>query len=298
MLEHWWEGGNVVQVTPGSSFQQGSFWQVALFDTLDSTNTRIKEAIAQDRPEGTCVVARQQTGGYGRQGRAWTSPEGGLYFSFILDPLHAHPSMSRTMADLPSLSLVMSLGVQTALARLVDGDIVKIKWPNDIVVVTSGMPAGSFAKLCGISLEAVQGKLCCGVGVNAFRPIGADQASPSHAAGHPYALAYLEDIASNDFDRADRDGALRDLLAIVLASVEWAYSQWLETGIEPLVLRYNGLLFNIGQQVMLDTIDGKLLYEGEVLGVNDTGQLLLKTAAGETVPVASGEVHTRTPSAH
>lgn len=242
------------------------------------------------------MVARRQTGAYGRQGRAWSSPEGGLYFSFILDPLHAHPHEVQRISQLPSLSLVMSLGVRFALSSMASDDSIKIKWPNDIVVVRPDMPLGHYAKICGISLEAVQGKLCCGVGINVFRPDGPLEGSPDQAPARAYDLAYLEDLVPSLADASNRQLVLDDLLARLLDSIERAYAQWLEMGIEAFIRRYDDALFNLGQYVMLDTIDGKLLHEGKVLGVSEAGELLLETADGETIRVASGEVHTRAPS--
>lgn len=44
----------------------------------------MKRALEAGEPEGLALRARRQTGGYGRQGRAWASPEGGLYLSLLL----------------------------------------------------------------------------------------------------------------------------------------------------------------------------------------------------------------------
>lgn len=269
------------------------FWQVSFFDEVDSTNTRIKEAIVQGYPEGTCFVARKQTAAYGRQGRSWSSPEGGLYFSFILDPLHAHSNTAITQKELPSLSLVLSLGIQTALSAYVDSDAIKIKWPNDVLVVSEQ----GYAKLCGISLEMLQGKLCCGVGINVFR-----SSSSALKEGQPdtpvrYEQAYLAELLSASQQRATSEHAFEEtielLLPALLSSIEAVYTQWLEQGIEPLILLYDELLYNRGEHVFLETIDGKPVCEGEVVGVAATGELLLRNKEGVLVSANSGEVHTR-----
>ena len=44
----------------------------------DSHFEYAKRALEAGEPEGLAVSARRQTGGYGRQGRTWASPEGGL----------------------------------------------------------------------------------------------------------------------------------------------------------------------------------------------------------------------------
>ena len=254
------------------------FWDVRAFDEVDSTNTRIKEAIAQGEPEGTCFVARRQTAAYGRQGRTWSSPEGGLYFSFILDPLRTHANAGKTLADLPALSLLLSLAVQSAIAAFTGSDAIKIKWPNDILVVQ----AGAVGKLCGISLEAINKKLCCGIGINISRP-EASQTSVAPAENTP---AYLADMAADSVD-------LDQLLSRLLVQIEGLYHVWLEQGIAQIIPEYNAQLFNLGQAVTLEAIDGTTLYTGKVIGASETGELILEQQDGTRIAANSGEVHTR-----
>lgn len=248
------------------------FWSVQTFDEVDSTNTRIKEAIVQGQPEGTCFVARRQTAAYGRQGRAWSSPEGGLYFSFILDPIGAHASAGKTLADLPALSLLLSLAVQSALTAYTSCNKIKIKWPNDILVIESGQ----VAKLCGISLEAAHGKLCCGIGINITR-----SETPTENAS-----VYLADLVSGSID-------LNELLAQLLAQIAACYQAWLETGITPVIPEYESHLYNKGEHVTLDSLTGETFYAGKVVGVSPAGELILETETGERIQANSGEVHTR-----
>ena len=61
--------------------------RIHYFPTIDSTNTYAKGLAAQGAPEGTVVLADQQTGGRGRLGRSFASPAGmGIYLSVILRP--------------------------------------------------------------------------------------------------------------------------------------------------------------------------------------------------------------------
>ncbi|MFR3090364.1 MAG: biotin--[acetyl-CoA-carboxylase] ligase [Eggerthella lenta] len=81
-------------------------------------------------PEGLVVRALRQVSGYGRQGRSWTSPEGGLYCSLLLRPQVAP-------RELPTLSLVVGMAVRRALVALAGAraeEAVRIKWPNDLVL--------------------------------------------------------------------------------------------------------------------------------------------------------------------
>ena len=106
-------------------------FRIESLEAVGSTNDVVKRALEAGEPEGLVVRARRQTGGYGRQGRSWASPEGGMYLSLLLRP-NVPP------AQLPTLSLVAGLAVRRAIASLVtseEGRRVKVKWPNDVVYV-------------------------------------------------------------------------------------------------------------------------------------------------------------------
>ena len=60
---------------------------VRAFETLDSTNNELKKLAAAGAPEGTVVIANEQTAGRGRLGRSFASaPGAGIYMSLLLRP--------------------------------------------------------------------------------------------------------------------------------------------------------------------------------------------------------------------
>lgn len=116
-------------------------FRVESLEAVGSTNDEVKRALEAGEPEGLAVRARRQTGGYGRQGRAWASPEGGMYLSLLLRP-------DVLPAQLPTLSLVTGLAVRRALASLVTLDEarrIKVKWPNDVIYASDPGLAGAGA---------------------------------------------------------------------------------------------------------------------------------------------------------
>ena len=55
------------------------------YDSIDSTNDEAKRLIKQGRIVGeTCLIAKEQTGGRGRQGKSFFSPDSGLYMTVVL----------------------------------------------------------------------------------------------------------------------------------------------------------------------------------------------------------------------
>ena len=96
------------------------------YESVGSTNDVAKK-LPQDTPEGTIVVADEQTAGRGRLGRRWQSARGeSLTFSIILRPeiLQKHLGM---------MSLYASLAVAETIKE-VTGIRPECKWPNDVLI--------------------------------------------------------------------------------------------------------------------------------------------------------------------
>jgi len=94
------------------------------YETCSSTNDVAKALAQQGAPEGTVVIADEQTEGKGTKGRAWFSLRSrGLYASVILRP----PS-----GDVSLLPLVTGVAVAEAVRSSV-GLEAGLKWPNDVV---------------------------------------------------------------------------------------------------------------------------------------------------------------------
>ena len=139
------------------------------YDQVESTNDVVKRALEAGEPEGLAVRAWRQTAGYGRQGRVWESPEGGLYLSVLLRPDVAP-------AWLPTLSLVAGLAARDALAGVVpdaDSAAIQLKWPNDVVcsVCASATDESSGESIFPVSLglKQVLGCGCSAEGVSTKR---------------------------------------------------------------------------------------------------------------------------------
>lgn len=251
-------------------------FRLRVLDEVTSTNDEVKRALEAGEPEGLAVSARRQTGGYGRQGRTWASPEGGLYLSLLLRP-------SVDAALLPTLSLVTALAVRRAVAGLLPAEAaesVQVKWPNDLVVPAAGrLPDPAFRKLCGISLEAHAGGVCVGIGVNVEPPDAADAA----AVGGKNVPVYLPELGF--------EGNVDDVAAAVLRAFAPLYRAWLAEGFAPLAGEYAAHASLTGRSVRMVNRAGEPVAEGTVASVDAFGRLVLRASDGSCVPVASGEAH-------
>src|SRR5687768_11257196 len=110
------------------------------FDSLDSTNEEAKRLAKGGGCHGAVIWAKKQSDGRGRMGRNWVSSEGNLFVSILLQP-------QKQQQELAQLSFVAAVAAIEALeALLTDGDKLRCKWPNDILLADK--------KLGGILLES------------------------------------------------------------------------------------------------------------------------------------------------
>lgn len=230
-----------------------------------STNDDAAELARHGAPEGTCVVAEEQTGGRGRLDRTWHSPVGaGLWASVVIRAGDVPRERWAMLSIAAGLAAVDALGEACAVRA-------ELKWPNDIVVVAAACGGdGGLRKLGGILSEVIDADaVVIGLGVNV--------SLLSAELPHPAASSVLLQGG-----RADRPALLVALLTALADRVE----QW-RSGDPALLDDYRGLCATIGRYVTVDLPSGTLT--GIVSGVDDAGHLLVSD--GESVStVTSGDV--------
>ena len=247
-----------------------SFWDLHAHACVRSTNELVKDALRRGVSEGYCATALKQEGGYGRQGRVWASPLGGVYTSFALRPQVA-PYV------LPTLSLVASLAVADALEQVRPCCNPLIKWPNDVLC-----PLG---KLAGISLEALAGGVCVGVGINVYEPFAKREVEGK------YSLAYLQDGVVEASLSAEQRAVMTKLVESMLEAMERRYGRWIQEGFAAFVDEYSQRFAYRNKRASLALINGDETIEGIIRGVDGLGRLLVENDVGVVVPMSSGEVH-------
>ena len=114
--------------------------QVFFFPSLDSTNRKAYDLALEGAPEGTIILAEEQSAGRGRLGRSWSSlAYHGLWLSALLRPANMTPGK---MAPFTAAAAA----IMAAVLRKVSGLPVSVKWPNDLLI--------NDRKLGGILAEA------------------------------------------------------------------------------------------------------------------------------------------------
>ena len=116
------------------------------FDRVASTNDVVRAWLADGAPEVCLAVADEQTAGRGRDGRTWLAPPGaGLLLSIGFRPTWLAPERAWRLAAIVSLAMA---DAAEEVGGLPDRSI-RLKWPNDLVVETTGVAGARLANASG-----------------------------------------------------------------------------------------------------------------------------------------------------
>jgi BirA family biotin operon repressor/biotin-[acetyl-CoA-carboxylase] ligase len=133
------------------------FMFVEYYESLPSTNDRVRELMLQTPPKlPALVVAKQQTAGRGRPGKSWWSGKGALLMSIGLDL----QSVGLNRHELVNLSPVVgNVLVEILQRRFLFGTRVSVRLPNDIYA--------DGKKIAGILIESPSPQFAViGIGMN------------------------------------------------------------------------------------------------------------------------------------
>ncbi|MBO9598710.1 MAG: biotin--[acetyl-CoA-carboxylase] ligase [Cohnella sp.] len=237
-----------------------------LFDVVGSTQDELRSLAEQGAPEGTVVIAEQQTNGRGRMGRAWVSPAGkGVWMSLLLRP-------SVPLPLTPQLTLLAAVALSRAITRLVPLTI-GIKWPNDLLV--------DGRKISGILLESAAEDerlryVVVGLGIS----VNLDE--------EDYPEELLERAISLKM-AAGRPVSRSELIAEVLEQFERLYALYLEQGFAPIRALWEAHAVTLNRTVTLTTPQGAI--EGVPRELDDMGGLRVELPDGSFRTIYSAEVN-------
>lgn len=245
--------------------------RVVVLDVTGSTNSDAMALGRDGEPEGTVVIAEEQTAGRGRLGRTWESRRGlNLYASILL-----RPPIEPWKA--PQLSLVA--GVAVAEAVRAEGVDARIKWPNDVVTLKGG-EGGGLRKLAGIltEIEAEADRasfVVVGIGVNL-------NAEASHFP------AELADKATSLRIEGGRTVDRAAFTARLLDRFDDVEGAWRRGGFAAVAERWRALSVLQGRTVAVDAPGES--FRGACCGIDDDGALLVDTGSGAPRRVLAGDV--------
>jgi len=239
------------------------------FDVLgevDSTNDECARQLATGRTTPFAVFAQKQTLGRGRFGRVWHSESNGnLYSSFAFRPRIAPGRMQ-------TFTLWMGVTICELVAKFVPV-VPGVKWPNDIVF--DGKKAGGMLTEARVDADQTR-DLVFGLGLNVN---SGSSAWPSDLSRRAVSLS---ELAGAQID-------LNRLTAALIGRVLLAYERFTEAEhLDTFATLWNKYDVLRGKEVIL--AEGGQKRRGRVLGVDDSGSLLLRDDKGRTQGFRAGEV--------
>ncbi len=239
---------------------------VDVVDEIDSTNDEVSRRLAAGTPAPFAVIARRQTKGRGRFGRAWHSEaNGNLYISFGFRPF-LPPTRMQTF------TLWMGANVCELLGNFCRATPA-LKWPNDLLF--SGRKAGGILTEARIDSDQIR-DLVLGLGLNL------------NSSGDTWPA----DLAARAISVAEHTRAPLDpnrFAAALIGRIHDAYERFVQgTYLETFADLWNRHDVLRGRPVTV--VQGDEHTQGTASGVDDEGALILRTDAGQTRRFRAGEV--------
>ncbi len=247
--------------------------KVESFASIDSTNVYARKIAEEGEPEGTLIVADEQTAGKGRRGRSWSSELGtGIFMSLILRP-------SVNPLKISGITIIAALAIAKAIHTVCDV-MPEIKWPNDIVLGKK--------KICGILTEMSLEMNCIhyaivGIGINANNTEFPED---------------IKDKASSIYLQTDKKADRAQIVAESMKYFSSYYEKFIECeNLEPFIEEYNSILANKDNEVQIlygmeEDVDKEKIDTGIAKGIDKDGALIVETKKG-LQKVVSGEVSVR-----
>ncbi|MCI1592422.1 biotin--[acetyl-CoA-carboxylase] ligase [Heyndrickxia oleronia] len=238
---------------------------IQYLDTIDSTQKVAHQLAQEGCPEGTIVVAEEQTNGRGRLTRHWHSPKfTGIWMSIVL-----RPKLPPFKA--PQFTLITAVAVVQAIEQLCDLQP-EIKWPNDILIKGK--------KVTGIltELQADSDKIhsiIIGIGIN-VNQTREDFPEELHSVATSIAI--------------ENGGKLSRSILIqqILANLEKYYQIYLDKGFAPLKLLWESYAISIGKDIIARTVNEVIA--GKAIGISDEGVLKIQDKNGVIHDIYSADI--------
>jgi BirA family transcriptional regulator, biotin operon repressor / biotin---[acetyl-CoA-carboxylase] ligase len=235
------------------------------FFKIDSTNRVAMELGHSGEPEGTVIIAEEQTAGRGRAGHSWHSERAtGIYVTVLL-----RPKISPVQASL----LTMMAGLSAFSAIRAQSDLkLDLKWPNDILI--GGKKVGGI--LTEMHAEPNQVRfVIVGIGINVNQ-----EKFP----------ADLSAIATSLRAETGRPQSRLELLVRLLRQFETDYNQFVVNGPESVIRNFETVSsFTRGERVRVT--NGVEAFGGITDGLSREGFLRVRPdGRGESVSIIAGDV--------
>jgi len=234
--------------------------RIVLLDFVDSTNAEALRLARAGERGPLWIIAKEQSAGRGRRGRAWLSPAGNLHATLMLTDA-APPAVAPQLGFVAGLALHdAAIAAAPALAQRL-----ALKWPNDLLC------AGR--KIAGILIEGEGDPVSVAVGIGV------------NCRYHPDAT----EIPATDFTAEGAEVDAATLFDHLTGAMPARLIQWNRgAGFAGVRAVWLARVLGLGQPIRV-RLSGREM-TGCFETIDDAGRLVLRTANGEVEAVAAGEV--------
>ncbi len=236
---------------------------VEVFDEIDSTMLEARRRAESSALGPVWLIAKRQTAGRGRRGRAWASLEGNLLATYLF-----------ATQEPPTQIVLLGFAAGVAIAESIDDVLgpgrAALKWPND-VFIDGAKAAGIMLDSGSLGGERTWVALAFGVNL-AAAPDGVNQPTVS-----------LRDALPPD---APAPEPLVFFKAVRPRLETWA-ARIVSEGFEPLRGAWLARAHGLGQVARV--VQGEQTLEGRIAGLSPRGELELDTDTGRRF-IAAGDV--------
>ncbi|WP_339250025.1 biotin--[acetyl-CoA-carboxylase] ligase [Sporosarcina sp. FSL W8-0480] len=238
---------------------------VDYYETVESTQPIAHDAAQAGVPDGTLVVAEEQTAGRGRLFRPWASAaRKGIWMSLIIRP-------TLTPQQAPQMTLVTAVAIVRAIEE-VTGVEATIKWPNDILINGKKMTG----ILTELQADPDQVKaIIIGIGMNI------NQGEDDFPEELRSIATSLKIATGKQIDRAK-------LIASTLGYLEQYTNMYEKHGFGPIKLLWEGYSNTAGKRIRAVMLNETL--EGTAMGISEEGLLELQLDDGSVRGIYSADI--------
>ncbi len=233
------------------------------FDSIDSTNVFGHSLKEDECPNGTVIVADEQTAGKGRQGRQWQSQKGkNLLFSMVIRPLFSQEKV-RVLPFATALAVADGIEQESKSA-------IECKWPNDLMI--DGKKVAGMLIETATQNDAVT-SVILGIGINVNQTEFADDIKEKATS--------LKLHSQQDIDRVR-------LLCAVMEQCEYRFEQLRQFSQQILLDEWKQRTTMLGSMITL--VEHQSATKAMAIDVAPNGALIIEEINGPRREVFAGDV--------
>jgi len=241
--------------------------KIFVFDKIDSTNSETERLLANGEKGPFAVISNRQLKGRGRLGRKWYSPKSGnIHISVGFRP-------NIDLIKLRTFTLWQGIGIAELLRSYSANTSISLKWPNDLVINEKKI-AGMLTE-ASINSEEVR-TLIFGIGLNLN---SSSKQFPKD----------LSDYSTSLKDLTGQKQRIHELTAHLIKTITKEYEKCIEGyNEEDFIRKWNKLDALVLKNVEISY--GNKSIKGKAIGIDEEGNLKIKSRNGRIQTAKSGEV--------